>query len=67
MPRRVSENQMWTWNQAGEIVLYGILTVSTILILLTFLTRFLGIVISKIEKGRKSTEVGKGDTEKRGD
>ncbi|MBC8511570.1 MAG: OadG family protein [Dehalococcoidia bacterium] len=58
---------MWTWNQAGEVAIYGILTVFVILTLLTVLVRLSGMVLSRIDKRRKSTGMGKGDTDKRGD
>ena len=51
---------MWTWGEAGELALYGVLTVFVILLLLTYMTKLSGIVISRIEKRRsQSKETGK--------
>ncbi len=39
----------WTWGEAGKQAIYGLLSVFTILILLTFLTRIAGIIITRLE------------------
>ncbi len=44
------ESDDWDWGEAGEQALYGIISVFTILILLTIMTRVSGSIISKIEK-----------------
>ena len=44
------ESDDWSWGEAGKQALYGIISVFTILILLTLLTRVSGSIISRIEK-----------------
>ena len=42
----------WEWSEAGEQALYGVISVFTILILLTIMTRASGSIISRIEKNQ---------------
>lgn len=57
---------MWTWGEAGEQAIYGILTVFIILILLTYLTRLSGIIVARIDKANASKDAGKDDSKKAG-
>ena len=52
-------NSDWTWGEAGEQALYGILSVFAILILLTLLTWVAGKVVPRIEKGRNTNHDAK--------
>lgn len=42
----------WVWSEAGKQAIYGIISVFTILVLLTILTRVSGSIISRIEKNQ---------------
>jgi|GEM_PF-2291186 hypothetical protein len=45
-----TESDDWEWGEAGEQALYGAISVFTILIMLTIMTRASGSIISRIEK-----------------
>ena len=52
-------NDDWTWSEAGEQALYGVISVFAILILLTLLTWVAGKVVPRIEKGRDANNDAK--------
>ena len=44
----------WEWGEAGKQALYGVISVFSILVLLTILTRVSGSIISRIEKNQNA-------------
>jgi len=44
----------WVWGEAGKQALYGVISVFSILVLLTILTRVSGSIISRIEKNQNA-------------
>lgn len=50
----------WTWGEAGEQALYGIISVFVILIMLFVLTKLSGNLVRRIENSREKDKAEKG-------